>query len=380
MTPFSEFLKWEQSTKDTIDFKKAYVWMTATEDDPDGDVLAGLHLAQIVYWHLPAHDGKPKLRVVKNGKLWLVKRRGDWKNEICLSSRQVDRTTARLVQVGLIETAIYKFDGEPTTHIHLHQDVFLRLWRKAIGLDSQDPLAGGDPPKSPNGDKEITPPDAASEKSKLPIGENQSPNRGTPVTETPTETTTERDTASADASALSLSAGISQTVQEANAEFDALPSAAGQIRTRPVFTDDADGWYECLIKLAYDQPRTWFEQNKPESLRKRFHLRAKEFAQAKRQTSVAVDQYWKGSAGCYWWTVYWKGAEKKDWPKPEDIAETWGDWERVTPLAVEVKPEPVVYHAPEKPKINVISVAERLELARQYRQNKLPEVTYGTGD
>jgi len=44
---FNEFLSWELTTRDTIDFKKIYV-------DIAGDLIAGLLLSQIIYWHLPS--------------------------------------------------------------------------------------------------------------------------------------------------------------------------------------------------------------------------------------------------------------------------------------------------------------------------------------
>jgi len=40
------------------------------------DIIAGLLLSQIVYWYLPSkQDGKPKLRVKKDGEYWLAKNR-----------------------------------------------------------------------------------------------------------------------------------------------------------------------------------------------------------------------------------------------------------------------------------------------------------------
>jgi len=60
---FLDFLAWEEKTRDTVDFKTAYVDMTAfTEEDvallggdnrskvERGDLVSGLLLSQIVYW------------------------------------------------------------------------------------------------------------------------------------------------------------------------------------------------------------------------------------------------------------------------------------------------------------------------------------------
>ena len=45
-----EFIAWEQVSRDTIDVKRCYV-------DIAGDLVAGILLSQIVYWHLPDKDG-----------------------------------------------------------------------------------------------------------------------------------------------------------------------------------------------------------------------------------------------------------------------------------------------------------------------------------
>jgi len=44
-----EFLAWERASRDTIDFKTAYV-------DVAGDLVSGLLLSQIIYWHLPGEN------------------------------------------------------------------------------------------------------------------------------------------------------------------------------------------------------------------------------------------------------------------------------------------------------------------------------------
>ena len=57
MKNFKEFLDWEKTSKDTIDFKKVYV-------DMADDLIAGLVLSELIYWYLPSKDnGKNKLRV-----------------------------------------------------------------------------------------------------------------------------------------------------------------------------------------------------------------------------------------------------------------------------------------------------------------------------
>ena len=124
---FSEFLAWERASRDTIDFKVAYVDMAG------GDVIAGLLLSQIVFWHLPGKQDGSKLRVERDGHKWLVKTRKEWYDEIRLSPAQVDRALIWLKSLGIIQTARHRFDGAPTTHIRLDHDIFMARWEAVVG-------------------------------------------------------------------------------------------------------------------------------------------------------------------------------------------------------------------------------------------------------
>ena len=99
MDNFNDFLTWEKASKDTIDFKKVYV-------DVSGDLIAGLLLSQIIYWHLPSKDGKSKLRVHKKDKTWLAKQRSDWWDEIRITPKQYDRAIGKVLLVNVEELEI----------------------------------------------------------------------------------------------------------------------------------------------------------------------------------------------------------------------------------------------------------------------------------
>ncbi|TCO69549.1 hypothetical protein [Marinisporobacter balticus] len=115
-----QFLLWEQSTKDTIDFKKIYV-------DVAGDLIAGLLLSQLIYWYLPSKEGTTKLRVKKDGELWLAKSRTDWYEEIRISPKQYDRAIKILKEKNIVETQLFKFSGSPMIHIKLKLDNLIIL-------------------------------------------------------------------------------------------------------------------------------------------------------------------------------------------------------------------------------------------------------------
>ena len=71
---FEQFLLWERASRDTLEVKRTYI-------DMAGDLVAGVVLSQIVYWHLPSREGKARLQVEREGVLWLAKSRTDWWDE-----------------------------------------------------------------------------------------------------------------------------------------------------------------------------------------------------------------------------------------------------------------------------------------------------------
>ena len=117
---FAQFLRWEQSTRDTIDVKKMYI-------DMAGDLVSGILLSQIVFWHLPDRKGKTKLRVEQNGYRWLVKKREDWWDEVRITPKQFDRSIKILRDdEGIVITEIHKYNNSPTIHIRINEDEFLQ--------------------------------------------------------------------------------------------------------------------------------------------------------------------------------------------------------------------------------------------------------------
>jgi len=123
---WKQFLKWEEATRDTIDFKKIYV-------DMADDLIAGLLLSQIVYWYLPSKANKrTKLRVEKEGVLWLAKGRDDWFNECRIKPRQFDTAIKKLIDQGLVEKKTFKFAGNPTIHIRIIMEQFLSRFQEMI--------------------------------------------------------------------------------------------------------------------------------------------------------------------------------------------------------------------------------------------------------
>ena len=115
---YSQFLAWERTSSDNLLVKKTYVKIA-------GDLVAGVLLSQLVYWNMPDKYGNTKLRVTKDGELWLAKKREDWWDECCITPTQFDRASKQLEELGLIEKKIFKFNGVPTVHIRVNFDKLL---------------------------------------------------------------------------------------------------------------------------------------------------------------------------------------------------------------------------------------------------------------
>ena len=156
------FLNWEKASRDSIDFKKCYV-------DISGDVISGLLLSQIVYWHLSDSYGNSKLRIEKFGHLWLAKARYDWWDECRISPKQFDRACAELEQKQIIVTHVSKFAGNPTKHIRLNWDVFLILVEEAVSNVPENPYY----PKGKNQDTQGTEVDLSAPQSQPSTVSNQ---------------------------------------------------------------------------------------------------------------------------------------------------------------------------------------------------------------
>lgn len=98
-----------------VSLKKIYV-------DLVDDLVTGLMLSQIAYWFRPSKNGKSKLKIERDGKVWLAKSKKDWLEECAISERQCRRAIKLLVEKGFVQTQIWKFAGVPTTHFWLDVD------------------------------------------------------------------------------------------------------------------------------------------------------------------------------------------------------------------------------------------------------------------
>jgi RNA polymerase-binding transcription factor DksA len=135
MQNFNEFIAWERVSQDTIDFKKIYA-------DIAEDTLGGLVLSQIIYWHIPNKQGLSKLRIKKEGKIWMACNRAEWWEKTRLSPRQIDRVLGILETKNIILKRVFRFNGTPIIHIHLNVEVFVLLMNHLVANPPENPYQG----------------------------------------------------------------------------------------------------------------------------------------------------------------------------------------------------------------------------------------------
>jgi len=122
-------------------------YMVALKDAPTAILCSQIH-----YWYSPSKTGKSKLRVPKKGRIWIAKSGLEWSDETGLTHAQVKRGLEVLTRNGVIEKAVFRFNGAPTVHVRALkiQGAVLRAHEYLIpivgGSQSQEPspLAIGD--------------------------------------------------------------------------------------------------------------------------------------------------------------------------------------------------------------------------------------------
>lgn len=124
MDTFSEFLLWEELSRDVLIVKRIYIKIV-------GDLLTGVALSQIVRWHFPSRDEESKVVYSTDGP-WIVVTRDDWWDHCRIKPKQADGILRRLKQDRLITVKIAKFSGTPKTHIQIQWSILLSKVQSAL--------------------------------------------------------------------------------------------------------------------------------------------------------------------------------------------------------------------------------------------------------
>jgi len=124
-----------------------------------GDLESAAIMSRLRYWFSPSKiNGQTRAKSRHDGKLWLARKDDEWEEEACVRVKQMPRVKKHLKKLGLVNIAIYKWDGNPTTHWHLNVQKFTEMYNETI----QKMIS-----KYPNGEKGDT-----------PMGKKENPQRG----------------------------------------------------------------------------------------------------------------------------------------------------------------------------------------------------------
>jgi hypothetical protein len=106
-----------------------------------------LFLSNILFWHQPGQDGKPRFAVRDfEGIYWLAKSAAEWERETLLTRRQVDRCVLALRDLKMITSKVMRFNGAPTMHLRF---LHLEGRRAVVTADDLLKLYGGGPLAAP---------------------------------------------------------------------------------------------------------------------------------------------------------------------------------------------------------------------------------------
>lgn len=97
----------------------------------EGDWPAASLLSQIVWWFTPKKEGGSKLRVKRDGLMWIAKTRNEWMVECGLTRNQYDRVISMLKRKKMIEVRVMKFAGIAMNHIHVSSENLV-VWKPDI--------------------------------------------------------------------------------------------------------------------------------------------------------------------------------------------------------------------------------------------------------
>jgi len=109
-----------------------------------GDLAGASFLTQLRYWFSPATKsdtkGQSRVKIKREGKLWLAKRDDEWWDECYVTPKQVRRIKELLVKLEIVEIKVFKFKGVTTVHYHLDLQKYTELYHAKRVANLEDEL------------------------------------------------------------------------------------------------------------------------------------------------------------------------------------------------------------------------------------------------
>ncbi len=148
---WDQFVEFERTTKDTIDFKLVYVALA------DGNHLAAIFLSQLIYWELPDKRGNTRKRVEHDGKLWVVNTSREWYEQTMIKKKPLQRIIDFWLKKGIIECQNHHFNGSICRYVRIVKQLLTTHIVKAnMALNYISEVPYGTPVESLSGLPSIT--------------------------------------------------------------------------------------------------------------------------------------------------------------------------------------------------------------------------------
>jgi len=112
------WLRGDSSAEDRIYSNKMYIYIN------DNHLHDGMIFNQLMYWSGYDKNGNRRLRAEQDGHMWIAKEYKDWWKECCVNENTAKKAINRMAKSGLIIKKVFKFNGQPTTHLRINFDKF----------------------------------------------------------------------------------------------------------------------------------------------------------------------------------------------------------------------------------------------------------------
>ncbi|MBI5957898.1 MAG: hypothetical protein HY866_04130 [Chloroflexi bacterium] len=114
------WLKSDATREDSIMLKRLYI-------DIFGNLVDGVLFAQIMYWHTPVKGGGPRLRIEREGHLWLAKNYDDWMEECRIPAGTARDSLRRMENLGIVIKRVWHFGQRKVPHYRIDPERFQML-------------------------------------------------------------------------------------------------------------------------------------------------------------------------------------------------------------------------------------------------------------
>lgn len=88
---------------------------------------AGALLSELLYWFTPTKAGKLRASIYRDERFWTMIDPGIASEKLGLSRQEFRSAIERLKDLGVVEQAVYKFNGAPKTHLSLDREKLGKL-------------------------------------------------------------------------------------------------------------------------------------------------------------------------------------------------------------------------------------------------------------